>query len=127
MKDILTSSFDEALLYQKIGEFVVSFQWTEHLIRQIGWFCIDPDMRDHLNDELRTESNNELLNKVAMLHDDFIERHKIDATKGFRLKFNEAIQSFHQYRRFRNNLLHSAYMELKAGGEYELWYVPIQK
>jgi hypothetical protein len=29
-------------IYQRIGEFVVCFQWLEDLIRQIGWLVIDP-------------------------------------------------------------------------------------
>jgi hypothetical protein len=117
MTQQFTSDFDEANFYQKIGEFVVSFQWTEDLIRQIGWYCIDPEFVDYPNQELRSVSNNELINKVEILHDEFIRKHGIDVSKGYQLDFSTPLKFFHTYRQFRNTLLHSAYHELKAGGK----------
>lgn len=111
------SHFDEALFYQKIGEFVVTFQWIEQRIRQIGWFCTDPQSSEFSN--LRKESNYELLNNVVSLHEEFIKKNEIDTQDGYQLNFNEVISSFHKYRNFRNKLLHSAYTELKAGGEVQ--------
>ena len=109
--------FNESLFYQRIGEFVVSFQWIEDQFRQMGWFMLDPEMTNFPNEELREETNHQLLNKVAVLHDDFIAKYQIDTTKGYQLDFKALVARFHDLRKYRNNLLHSAYQELKAGGE----------
>lgn len=113
----LPGAFDEDLFYRRVGEFVITFQWIEDKFRQIGWFMIDPEMVDDPNKELREENNNDLLNRVKILHDDFILRHQINVKDGYQLNFAEVVVKFHELRKFRNNLLHSAYHELKAGGE----------
>lgn len=117
MKKEIPKDFNEALFYQRVGEFVVSFQWLENQFRQIGWFTIDPEMINFPNDELREESNNALLNKVVTLHDEFIVRYQIDTRIGYHVDFPKLVAQFHELRKFRNNLLHSSYHELKAGGE----------
>ena len=33
---------DQDKVYQRIGEFVVSFQFIENQLRQIGWLLLDP-------------------------------------------------------------------------------------
>ncbi|HWJ29373.1 MAG TPA: hypothetical protein VNS32_22730 [Flavisolibacter sp.] len=56
------------LLYQRIGEFVVSFQWLEHLFRQIGWFIADPNREVWPPKILRSEKNDALLVKVKKMY-----------------------------------------------------------
>nr|WP_057929649.1 hypothetical protein [Burkholderia ambifaria] len=34
---------NEQAVYQRIGEFTVSFQWIENKLREIGWFILDPE------------------------------------------------------------------------------------
>ncbi len=33
---------DQDRIYQRIGEFVVCFQFLENQFREIGWFILDP-------------------------------------------------------------------------------------
>jgi hypothetical protein len=108
----LPPEFNETLFYQRMGEFVVSFQWIEDQFRQIGWRTIDPEMVKLPNEELRNESNNDLLNKILSLLNEFITKYKINITRGYQLDFAALVARF-------NNRFHSAYQELKAGGE--LW------
>lgn len=48
---------DEALVYQRIVEFAVSFQWLENKLREIGWFIMDPERKDWPPKGLRALTN----------------------------------------------------------------------
>jgi hypothetical protein len=95
-----------------LAEFVVIFQWVEHKYRQIGWFILDPEQKNWPPMQLRTETNKDLTNKVTDL---FI---KLTQTYGFpnsieRADDFERLRSeFHALRKFRNQLLHSTYIEV---------------
>ena len=104
-------------IYQRIGEFVVCFQWLEDLIRQIGWFIIDPERKVWPPQDLREESNSQLLHKVEKLYYEILEKNDIPDSTNRKKKFSNLISECHEFRKYRNNLLHSAYIELKGGGE----------
>ena len=53
-------------IYQRIGEFVVCFQWLENLIRQIGWL-LDPLRKTWPPGAFRTASTAILFSKVEKL------------------------------------------------------------
>ena len=105
------------LLYQRIGEFAVSFQWIEHLVRQIGWLISDPHRKKWPPLILRVESNTQLLTKVEHLYCRLIERMNLKDSETRKINFKNIIQSCHELRKYRNTLFHSAFIELKAGGE----------
>jgi hypothetical protein len=54
-------------VYQRIGEFVVCFQWIEDKFRQIGWLILDPMRKEWPPMSLRNLSNKELIEKVESL------------------------------------------------------------
>lgn len=107
------------VLYQRIGEFAVSFQWLESRVREIGWLIHDPQRAQWPPLILRQVTNQVLLNVV---HDMFIaamdEINNADALDR-KEPFRSLIDRLHRLRRQRNNLLHSAYIELKSGGEVQ--------
>lgn len=109
----------EALVYQRIGEFTVSFQWLEHKLREIGWFIVDPDRKNWPPKDFRNLTNEKLIDRIHELFNQALPRCKLDATleADFRTSFASCVEQLHQLRRDRNRILHSAFIELKAGGE----------
>ncbi len=110
---------DEAKIYQRIGEFVVSFQWLENRIREIGWLVLDPARKNWPPMDLRDETTAALFTKVEKLFLDALPQCRIDMEleTDFRTSFAKNATRFHNLRRSRNKILHSAYVELMAGGE----------
>jgi hypothetical protein len=110
---------DQDQIYQRIGEFVVSFQWLDNRIREIGWFILDPSRENWPLMDLRNETTAELFAKVEKLFLDALPRCRLsyDLEVDFRDSFAENAKRFHNLRRARNKILHSAFIELKAGGK----------
>jgi hypothetical protein len=105
------------LLYQKIGEFVVSFQWLEHRFRQMGWLIADPKRQIWPPKILRSEKNCLLLSKVEKMYNETMDKQHGERSDVFKAQFSHLIQKSHDFRKYRNDLLHSAFIELKGGGE----------
>ena len=103
--------------YRSIGEFVVTFQWIESKYREIGWFILDPDCKNWPPPQLRAETNEQLINKVTTLFVDLTRTYQFPNGKEQSADFEALRTEFHALRKFRNRLLHSTYIELKAGGE----------
>jgi hypothetical protein len=110
---------EEGLVYQRIGEFTVSFQWLENKLREIGWFILDPDRKEWPPKGLRALTNEKLIDKVHALFLQALPRCKLEAEleADFEAAFAACAKELHQVRRNRNRILHSAFIELKAGGE----------
>jgi hypothetical protein len=110
---------DEAKVYQRIGEFVISFQWLENRIREIGWFILDPGRKNWPPTDLRDDSTAVLFKKVEKLFREALPRCRLDPEleNEFRTSFTKNAIRFSNLRRARNKILHSAYIELKAGGQ----------
>jgi hypothetical protein len=111
----------EDLIYQRIGEFIVSFQWLENKLREIGWFILDPERSQWPPTGLRNLTNEKLVDKVHWLFDEALAKCKLphDLETDFKESFASAAKLLHQLRRDRNRILHSAFIELKAGGEVQ--------
>lgn len=112
---------DEALVYQRIGEFAVSFQWIENKLREIGWFVIDPARLKWLPPDLRNLTNEKLADRVYELFLQALPKCELptELETDFKNSFASAVKQLHQLRRDRNQILHSAFIELKAGGEVQ--------
>lgn len=110
---------DEALVYQRIGEITVSFQSLENKLREIGWYVLDPDRRHWPPKDLRSLTNEILVDRVHKLFLEALPRCKLDPELEATLRSSFALcaKELHQLRRDRNRILHSAYVGLKAGGE----------
>jgi hypothetical protein len=113
--------FNEQLVYQRIGEFAVSFQWVENKLREIGWFILDPDRSKWPQTDLRDLTNENLVDRVYELFVQALPKCKLPTPleANFRDSFASAVKNLHLVRRHRNRLLHSAFIELKAGGEVQ--------
>lgn len=105
------------LVYQKLGEFVVSFQWLENRFREIGWLILDPKRTEWSPRSLRTESFNELIDKVQKMYFELISRISPEDADERKRAFEGIIRETNLLRLYRNNLIHSAYIELQSGGE----------
>src|SRR5579864_3272767 len=114
-----SDNMNEDKIYQRIGEFVVSFQWLENRIREIGWLILDPSRKNWPPTDLRDETTAVLFAKVEKLFLAALPRCQLplDLEADFRASFAENANRFHTLRKARNKILHSAYIELKAGGE----------
>jgi hypothetical protein len=101
-------------IYQRIGEFVVSFQWLENRLREIGWLILDPHRSEWPPKSLRDESNYELVNKIESLYLNLMCSLDIEDCNERKDAFRSIMVGCHAMRKYRNTLLHSAYVELKA-------------
>jgi hypothetical protein len=103
--------------HQALGEFVIVFQWVENLYRQIGWFILDPERKQWPPTQLRAETNYKLVNKVTDLFIELTDKYDFSNGSEKAKDMLELRLRFHELRNYRNRLLHSTYIELKAGGE----------
>lgn len=108
---------DTDKIYQRIGEFVVSYQWVEHKFREIGWLILDPWRKEWPPKQLRKENSEDLIDKVETLFTEVIRRLDVPDQDERIRDFKSIVAGCHAMRKYRNNLLHSAFIELKAGGE----------
>jgi hypothetical protein len=111
----------EEKVYQRIGEFAVSFQWLENKLREIGWFILDPDRSEWPPKSLRNLTNEKLINRVHELFIEALPKCKLpaDLEEEFKNSMGSCVEILHQLRKDRNRILHSAFIELKAGGEVQ--------
>lgn len=111
----------EDLVYQRIGEFTVSFQWLENKLREIGWFILDPERSEWPPTGLRNLTNEKLVDRVHQLFVEALPKCKLphELEADFADSFASSASVLHQLRRHRNRILHSAFIELKAGGEVQ--------
>ncbi|MGN0927269.1 hypothetical protein [Ectopseudomonas mendocina] len=112
---------DTEHVYQRIGEFAVSFQWIENKLREIGWLIIDPEKLKWPPPDLRNLTNEKLVDRVYELFLQALPKCKlpVELEADFKKCFALAVKQLHQLRRDRNRILHSAFVELKAGGEVQ--------
>ena len=116
-----TQSDTQDRTYKRIGEFVVSFQWLENKLREIGWFILDPKRLNWPPKGLRKLTNEDLINKV---HDFFLSALpkcalSNDLESDYNSSFGSCVETLHHLRRERNRILHSAYIEIKVGEEVQ--------
>jgi hypothetical protein len=104
-------------VYKSLGEFVVLFQWVESQYREIGWLILDPDRRHWPPTQLRTETNQVLVDKVTDLFVEVTNTYSFENGPEKARDMEQLRTHFHELRKYRNRILHSAYVELKAGGE----------
>lgn len=109
--------FNYAKLMQRIGEFVVTFQWMEVKFRETGWLIEDPERKNWPPTTLRKLGNKPLLDTVAKKYCSLMDTLNIDDADDRKSAFNDLVANCHDMRKYRNNLLHSAFIELKAGGD----------
>jgi len=111
----------EELAYQRIGEFMISFQWIENKLREIGWFILDPERSNWPPPDLRNLTNEKLIDEVHGLFIQALPECQLpqELEAEFKEHFKTSTKYIHQLRRNRNRILHSAYIELWAGGEVQ--------
>jgi hypothetical protein len=116
------TDFDYDKLMQRIGEFVVSFQWMEDKFRDIGWLIEDPERKNWPPTTLRNLTNFDLLNIVEQKYSNLMDILNIDDANERKTAFKELVKKCHKIRKYRNSLLHSAFIELKASGDV-MWLI----
>ena len=111
----------EDLVYQRIGEFAVLFQWLESRLREIGWLILDPYRSQWPPVGLRNLTNEKLVDRVHQLFLEALPKCMLpsDLEAEFKASFESAVTDLHQLRRDRNRILHSAFVELKVAGEVQ--------
>ncbi len=109
------SHIDET--HKAIGEFVIVFQHVENFYRQIGWFILDPERTQWPPTQLRTETNYALIKTVTELFVTLTKTYAFENGPEKAQDMQELQTHFHALRKYRNRLLHSTYIELKAGGQ----------
>jgi hypothetical protein len=89
-------ALEQSAIYQRIGEFVVLYQWLENRLREIGWFILDPNRQQWPPTALRNVSGAELFNRVEELFLKALPKCELgdDLEKNFRTLFAEAAEVF---------------------------------
>jgi hypothetical protein len=108
---------DDSKIYQRIGKFVVCFQFIESQIRQIGWILVDPGRKIWPPEAFRKEKAEVLADKVSAIYVERLHLCRLPDEAERIEEFKRLILEFHELRRFRNRVLHSALFEIKGGGE----------
>lgn len=103
--------------YKSIGEFVITFQWIENTYREIGWFILDPERKNWPPNAFRKEKNRELIDGVTKLFCELVDKYDMPTSAERKVELLALTDEFHKLRKYRNSLLHSVFVELKAGGE----------
>jgi hypothetical protein len=113
-------------IYQRIGELLVSFQWLEHRIREIGWLLLDPHRAEWPPTQLRNLTNHDLICRVQELYTSRVSTFSGAGSLGYCESVRYVMARAHDARHARNGLLHAAFVELKAGGEVHalMWADP---
>ena len=111
----------EKLKYQRIGEFTVTFQWFENKLREIGWFILDPSRSNWPPTYLRNLSSEKLIDLVHGLFIQALPKCQLlqEWESDFKKSFDSSAKLLHQLLRDRNRVLHSVFIELRAGGEVQ--------
>ena len=99
-------------VHQAIGEFVVFFQSVEDMYREIGWFLVDPSKTVWPPRTFRKESNCELVNKVTEMVIELTRQYKFPDGLQTAKKTEDLRNTFHDLRKIRNRVVHSAYHEV---------------
>ena len=88
---------NQAEIYQRIGEFAVSFQWIENKLREIGWFILDPERKEWPPKGLRNLTNHDLINKVSDLFEESLPKCKLDQDleTEFAQSFGQIVMDLH--------------------------------
>ena len=90
-------------------------------MREIGWFILDPEYIEWPPLHLRNLTNQKLINRVHKLFKEALPQCNLSAEleAEFDNLFDTYADRLHQLRKDRNRILHSAFIELKAGGEVQ--------
>ena len=111
----------DEFIYKRIGEFTASFQLIESKLREIGWFILHPDRSNWPPSDLRNLTNEKLIDRVHGLFVQALPKCQLpqELESDFKELFETSAKHLHQLRRDRNRILHSAFIELRAGGEVQ--------
>jgi hypothetical protein len=117
---------DEDAIYRQLGRFVVTFQVLENQLVQLAGFALDPARagfqarlgpdragRRRLVDELWF---GELVDETRRAVGDFLDQHRGEEPE-FREQLEVLLDRCREIARYRNKLIHSAYVFLEGGGE----------
>jgi hypothetical protein len=113
----MPSSPDIEDVYAAVGQFVVFFQMVEDTYRNVGWHLVDPQRKNWPPMEFRQESNRDLIDKVTDRFLELTETYNFPNGVEWAAEAQALRQQFHELRKYRNRLLHSAYTEVVAGGK----------
>ena len=91
-------ALEQSGIYQRIGEFVVLYQWLENRLREIGWFILDPNRQQWPPTALRNVSGAELSSRVEELFLHALPKCQLGdgLEKDFRTSFIEAADALQE-------------------------------
>lgn len=113
------AEWSEDRFYRQVGEFVISFQWLEDKLRQIGAFVIDPAKPSVGQRKLGRLNFGPMCKEAWRLFLGALPECNLPSE--LESDFKESVQHYaerlEKVRQKRNTFIHSAYVELKAGRE----------
>ena len=107
---------DEEAIYRQVGQLVIFFQMLETGLVSLASFAIDPENADT---KARTDLSKlwfkDLTDRTVTAVAAFTERFRGDVP-AFREKVDGLLERCRELARYRNKVVHSAYVTLEAGG-----------
>ncbi len=107
---------DEDAIYRELGRFVVMFQALENELFQLASFALDPEHIGHGRRALSEPSFRQLVDKTSTSVGNFLDEHRGEEPE-FRERLTILLEGCRELARYRNRLVHSAYVFLESGDE----------
>jgi hypothetical protein len=106
---------DEDVIYRELGRFVVAFQALANELFQLTSFSLDPEHAGHGRRALARVWFGDLVNRTWTNVNDFLNAHRgEDEEAEFRARLEALLAECRELARYRNSVVHSAYLFLEA-------------
>lgn len=110
------ASPDEENVYRQVGRLVVIFQALENQLFQLASFALDPEHVGHGRRSVADLWFRQLVDKTESSVGDFLDQ-RGRAEPDFRARLEALLVRCRELARYRNKVVHSAYVFLEAGGD----------
>ena len=105
---------DEDAVYRQIGRFVVMFQMLEAELWQLAGYALDPASTGRGRREVTGLSFGRLVSQTLSAVGAFLDEHRPADETNVRGRLDALLSDCREIARYRNRLVHSAYVFLEA-------------
>lgn len=106
---------DEDAVYRQIGRFVVMFQVLEMELWQLAGYALDPGFTGSGRRDATGLSFGRIVSQTSEAVGKFLDEHRPADETNVRGRLDALLSDCREIARYRNRLVHSAYLFLEAG------------
>lgn len=108
---------DEDAIYRQVGRFVVMFQALENELVQLASYALDPEHSGRGRREAAGLPFGQLVSRTLEAVSAFLAEHRPADETDVGGRLDRLLDDCRQLARYRNRIVHSAYLFLEAGDE----------